>query len=186
VPPQEQPHIPPFVPARSFASRAAFQWAGWLFTALGGLLFLYTCGETVAGEPGGPQDVLMALMLFTLGSVVRKAGRRKNVVSASEAIARDPRQPVLFLHGFAEDDVGVDKKPFNYHSISVTGVEEPILTPYWGIGPVIGLGDPGRSKELIGFAPLDCPTEIWMDVVSDLIEGARTLVMLPSSSPGLD
>jgi len=171
-----------------FEVRATFHLLATLFFAMSG------DPDLAANEAFWPIFVAMlpilttSVLLARLGWQLIRYGGRFVQPTADEARKRDPREPVLFLRSFRDDDVRLN--PWSVWDIFAfddtrLSIEESLLFFQW-LGPFICIGRPGERLPTLGASRLYVENERWQSVVADLIERARAIVFLARTyTPGI-
>jgi hypothetical protein len=150
--------------------------------------FGYICvGAGVSVFPVGiffSKDAFAA-SAFT-GAVLIHLGRRLLVRPANEALARDPRPPVVYLRPFTTDH-GILKKTL--YVLSNFGVfesdEEAIARLLKHIGPVVAIGRPGESLPTLGASRVYVGDSEWQAVVSDFLARASVVALRIGHTEGV-
>lgn len=117
--------------------------------------------------------------------------RRQSVPSVDEALARDPRPPVVFLRPFDDDGKQLEGEGIWYefrHSMNALfrrSKEQRLEKILKGIGPLVAIGRPGEELAELGAARMYVSDDDWQAVVEDLLGRAAAVVLQAGQSPGL-
>jgi hypothetical protein len=111
-----------------------------------------------------------ALLLFL-------ASRRHFARRLEDVLAKDPREPVLFLRQFGDDGVR--------HQDSMRTLEERIVRALGAIGPVVAIGRPGDHLPPPGAARIYLPNEAWQAEVSAFIDRSAFIALQTGDTPGI-
>jgi hypothetical protein len=128
--------------------------------------------------------ILVMMALF-------RRSRRHEAVSAAQAMADDPRPPVLYLRSFQDDgsvlldDQGWPGMQRLTRAASPSSSEEELAQILQRIGPVVAIGKPGESLPELGAARLYVSHEEWQAVVGALMKQAALVVVRVGPSPGV-
>lgn len=120
--------------------------------ASGSLLVFATGAFAVLGLVGGINalvyaGVLVVLLLAALGLLV--AAERFFVPSVRDALARDPRPPVVYLRPFDEDSERVYDVISSGETTSVISAKaEDFLMPLNAIGPLVSIAEPNLAARI--------------------------------------
>jgi hypothetical protein len=163
----------------------------------GGLLLL--AGLVMMQNPDSVLDVKLlgsaVAALGTLAIVGGRAGlaraRRRSVVSLEQALASDPRPPVLYLRSF-EDDAdgeGYAELPATRLGVSalmsLTTQEEEIGRAFAEEGPFVAIEEPRNQEAVLGAARARIGDDEWRAFVRDLIRRSRRIVVRAGFGDGL-
>ncbi len=99
--------------------------------------------------------------------------------TAEEIREADPRKPILFLRSFGDDDLGILSNDVYY------GFEESISDQMRPFGPLIAVGRPGEPLPSLGASRDYYSDDEWKDIVSNWMDEAFALVILPGVTQGL-
>ncbi len=107
--------------------------------------------------------------------------RRLRARSALAALQADPRTPVLYLRSFQADQLDEalrsSERPWTEETEMVANLEV--------IGPVLAIGKPGEKLSHLGAARLYVSDLEWQNVVRQLMEGVRLVVIRVGNTPGI-
>ena len=134
---------------------------------------------------------LVATVLIIVAWRLWRRSRQYGALGADEAMARDPRPPVLYLRSFADD--GASMIEASRWSLIRRGTrlaapvtpEQEIAEFLARIGPVVAIGKPGEPLPELGAARLYVSDEQWQDKVLELMRQAALVVVRLGASPGL-
>ncbi len=141
-------------------------------------------GWDVVGGIGAYALVFVAWRLW-------RCSRRYDAVSADEAMALDPRPPVLYLRSFHDDDVALiddGGSAFTRHvmqAISPPSPEQEMADILRRVGPVVAIGKPGEPLPQLGAARLYVSNDQWQGKVVELMSVARLVVVRLGGSAGV-
>jgi TM2 domain-containing membrane protein YozV len=129
-------------------------------------------------------------VLVVLAWRLWRRSRQYGALGADEAMARDPRPPVLYLRSFADDGealIGAQSWWVRLGAIIVTPVtpEQEMADLLDAVGPVVAIGKPGEPLPELGAARLYVSDDQWQAKVQELMKKARLVVVRLGSSPGL-
>jgi hypothetical protein len=122
--------------------------------------------------------------------LLRRA-RRLEAVDADQAMALDPRPPVLYLRSFADDDQALiddQGSAITRHSMQLLrppSPEEELAAFLRRLGPVVAIGKPGEPLPELGAARLYVPHDAWQAKVRSLMAQAGLVVVRVGTSPGV-
>ena len=131
----------------------------------------------------------IGLMLVVMALFRRS--RRHEAVSAAQAMADDPRPPVLYLRSFQDDgsvlieDQGLPGMQALTRATSPVSSEEELARILQNIGPVVAIGKPGEKLPELGAARLYVNHDEWQAVVGALMKQAALVVVRVGRSPGV-
>jgi len=165
-----------------------------LANLFGGLAMLTTLGFTSIGSrilkvPEealilAPLILLLALVVFVLLMYVcDRAARAKTRISAKELIASDPREPILFLRAFADDQVALPLARLGLIGAVLSlgrhrkSFDELLLEEGTIYGPVVALGNPNDTVPPYGVARGYFQNADWKKAVSDLARASQLIVL---------
>jgi hypothetical protein len=129
--------------------------------------------------------------MFGLSRCLRRYARRRSVLSANSLMLRDPREPVLFLRSFSDDQISLSraKMPWLLRFFdpgAVSGsLEELLVWEYADIGPVIAIGRPSDGLPPLGAARQYCQGTEWQEIVHSLMHKSARIVIGVGQSAGL-
>jgi hypothetical protein len=131
--------------------------------------------------------VLIFVCISPFAGYALAYGRRLRSKSGTEAMADDPRPPVVYFRSFEDDDrpayegLAAAFSPFRWGRTQ----EEEIVQSLQGLGPVVAIGNPKESTPLAGAARLYIRHEDWRAVAHQLLEEAALVVYRQGLTPGL-
>jgi TM2 domain-containing membrane protein YozV len=137
-----------------------------------------------------PFSVALAVVSVTAWRIWRRA-QRHEAPSAEEAMARDPRSPVLYLRSFKDDGAAlIDDGGWPWvgrlMGLIATQTPEQELAEILGqVGPVIAIGKPGEPLPELGAARLYVSHDTWQDAVMNLMRQASLVVVRVGASAGV-
>ena len=135
-------------------------------------------------------SVLMLLLAAALAWLYRRS-RRHEAPGAAQAMAADPRAPVLYLRSFRDDgralmlDSGWPRVQAVLGALMPGSAEEELADALAGIGPVIAIGKPGEPLPELGAARLYVGHDVWQAEVNALMQKAALVVVRVGASPGV-
>jgi TM2 domain-containing membrane protein YozV len=132
---------------------------------------------------------VIAVLAIVAWRLWRKS-RQLGALGADQAMARDPRPPVLYLRSFADDGAALmgDQSWWMRRGASVTALvtpEQEMADILDAVGPVVAIGKPGEPLPELGAARLYVSDEQWQAKVQELMRLASLVVVRLGSSPGL-
>jgi TM2 domain len=139
-------------------------------------------------------DITMSLFVTVVGFVgmwLLRRSRRHEAVSAAQAMADDPRPPVLYLRSFQDDgnmlldDPGIPGTKALTRAASPMSSEEELADILQRIGPVVAIGKPGESLPELGAARLYVDHDQWQSEVGALMRRSALVVVRVGPSPGV-
>lgn len=151
-------------------------------------------------QPGGGEAEVDGLQLALAGagyvllySVWRlwRRSQRQAAPTAAEAMAADPRPPVLYLRSFADDGtqlLDAELGPIARRWVTLLALptaEEQSTAALDAVGPVVAIGKPGEPLPELGAARLYVGDDRWQAEVLALLDRAALVVLRIGSSPGL-
>lgn len=183
---------PPRRPALGRALIALGYAFPFLLTAV--LLTIAALADAVNGfwPNGGVLIVLMthaliAALVWRLPSLVRlvERGRQYLALPAAEALAADPRPPILLLRAFGDDDLfdpGVQRSPFDFAPVRYEARIARALAPF---GPIVAIGRPGEPLPAAGAARLYVHNDDWQAAVLHFLDRARLVFLMVGATEGV-
>ena len=129
--------------------------------------------------------------MFALSRGLRRYARRRALPSAEAAMLADPRNPVLFLRSFSDDQISLleAKVPwllrFFDPGVVAGTLDELLVTEYAEVGPVIAVGRPSDRLPPLGAARRYCQGTEWQEIVRELMQASALIVVGMGRSPGL-
>lgn len=152
-------------------SRAAGRlWQGLAIAA--GIAFVLALASSSSAQP--MHGVLFGLAVAGFAVVVWlwKRGERHLAPGGAQALASDPRPPILYLRSFAAE-----------RAISVE--EEALARVMQELGPFVAIGRPGESLPPLGASRFYVPGSDWQGFVVDLMRKAKLVLVAAGETPGL-
>jgi hypothetical protein len=141
-----------------------------------------------AKDPGtariGPPFLTM-LGLWWVAQYFLRESRRLSTPLADEAMASDPRPPVVFLRGFAEEEFELGHNRAWFQPQEVWTFEDAALDAFQKLGPLVGLTNPMLRGRPSAYAPLDVASRVWPAEVENLVRRAGAIVVVAADSEGL-
>lgn len=122
----------------------------------------------------GSKAILKATTHLGTGSYV--TGMKLAAARGEDILEKDTRPPVLYLRSFLDDKIDTG------HVVRKSQ-EQALASVFNHIGPFIAIGDPGDPLPDLGAARLYVGKE-WKEVVEDLINRARLVVLRAGPTPG--
>lgn len=132
-----------------------------------------------------------ATALLCVGMWLLRRSRRHEAVSAAQAMADDPRPPVLYLRSFQDDgsvlleDRGIPGTRALTRAVSPMSSEEELADILQRIGPVVAIGKPGETLPELGAARLYVDHDKWQAEVGALMRRAALVAVRVGRSPGV-
>ncbi len=129
-------------------------------------------------------------VLVVLAWRLWRRSRQYGALGADEAMARDPRPPVLYLRSFADDGetlMGEQSWWMRRGAAIAAPVtpEQEMADLLDAVGPVVAIGKPGEPLPELGAARLYVSDDQWQAKVQELMKQARLVVVRLGASPGL-
>jgi hypothetical protein len=139
-------------------------------------------------------------LFIPLGGYFLRTWRRSNEPTVAEALAKDPRPPIIYLRPFKADTLAFRTIDSNAQlmMLSRLGVwgllawlagfgrakrsEELLVEVVEALGPVVAIGRPGEKVPQLGATRLYVGDE-WKDVVRDYMRRSRLVLMVAGSTP---
>jgi len=150
-----------------------------------------TVDERLSQSAWGIPFLLLLFVLMFFALALLRRGRRTEALTAAEAMARDPRPPVLYLRSFQDDAAvalagGGWRLPRRIGRLMVWATPEQELSRILNrIGPVVAIGKPGEPLPELGAARVYVAHADWQAVVGDLMRKAALVVVRVGESPGV-
>jgi hypothetical protein len=150
--------------------------------------------STEAALAEGGWDVAFSLGGTALGLVAWRMWRRaqrNEAPDAAEAMAADPRPPVLYLRSFQDDGVpvlddGGSTLARRFMALLAPQTPEQELAIILNqVGPVVAIGKPGEPLPELGAARLYVDDSRWQAEVATLMRRAALVVVRVGASPGV-
>jgi TM2 domain-containing membrane protein YozV len=134
-------------------------------------------------------SVVIAVLAIVAWRLWKKS-RQYGALDADQAMARDPRPPVLYLRSFADDGAALmgEQSFLERHGALIVAPvtpEQEMADILDAIGPVVAIGKPGEPLPELGAARLYVSDDQWQAKVDELMRVARLVVIRVGSSPGL-
>jgi hypothetical protein len=128
----------------------------------------------------------LTFLLFALGAgKLFDYGRRRLALRLEEVRARDPRQPLLLLRSFADDNLPLERRFSIFGNLLQRPftLEELVVDRLWSVGPVMAIGSPGETLSPAGAAREYVPDAEWQGrLLSGLDECGWVIGILGSSA----
>ncbi len=132
---------------------------------------------------------VVSLVLALVAWRLWRRSRRHEAISADEALARDPRPPVVYLRSFRDDGEAVIEGGTPIHwALRATRAgsdEETMADILARLGPVIAVGKPGEPLPELGAARVYVSHDQWQQRVIALMQQAQLVVIRVGSSQGV-
>jgi TM2 domain-containing membrane protein YozV len=130
------------------------------------------------------------IVLLAVAWRLWRKSRQYGALDADQAMARDPRPPVLYLRSFADDGQALmgEQSTVERHAATVLApvtAEQEMADILDAIGPVVAIGKPGEPLPELGAARLYVGDDQWQAKIHELMRVARLVVIRVGSSPGL-
>jgi hypothetical protein len=134
-------------------------------------------------------SAVIAVLAVVAWRLWRKS-RQYGALDADQAMARDPRPPVLYLRSFADDGQALmgEQSSVERHAATVLApvtAEQEMADILDAIGPVVAIGKPGEPLPELGAARLYVGDDQWQAKVHELMRVSHLVVIRVGSSPGL-
>jgi hypothetical protein len=126
---------------------------------------------------------LFVAAFFAAGALLIRASRRHFTRRFEDVFAEDPREPVLFLRQFGDDDLWLKDSTLRL-SFART-FEERMVRALGAIGPVVAIGRPGDHLPPPGAARIYLPDEAWQAEVSAFIDRSAFIALQTGDTPGI-
>jgi TM2 domain-containing membrane protein YozV len=139
------------------------------------------------GDAGSAVSCALLIVAWRLW----RCSRRFDAISADEAMALDPRPPVLYLRSFQDDavalidDGGSAMMRHVMQAISPPSPEQEMADILARVGPVVAIGKPGEPLPQLGAARLYVSNDQWQSKVTELMAVARLVVVRLGASAGV-
>jgi hypothetical protein len=170
--------------------------AGWSLQVVGLLMGLWSGATLWALDQNhrppseSPAAWAFASAVGVAGILALSIGKKLTTPRAPEALASDPRPPVLLLRSFADDEIFLPGQSAPPPLWAYFGTEETLeqLTAgtFSAVGPVIAIGRPGEKLPPLGAARLWVSNEEWKEQVEELLSRCRRVVMFLGDIKGND
>lgn len=132
------------------------------------------------------------IALFAVGALwFYRRSLQHEAPGAAQAMADDPRPPVLYLRSFQDDgrmlitDQGGAAAQKLLGALTPTSAEEELASTLERVGPVAAIGKPGEPLPELGAARLYVGHDVWQAEVSALMRQAALVVVRVGASPGV-
>lgn len=138
--------------------------------------------------------VLATVVAYGLALALWRVWRRTQryeAPTAAEAMAADPRPPVLYLRSFRDDghalvaDVRLAPLRRLYGALQLATPEQHCADELQALGPVIAIGKPGEPLPELGAARVYVAHDAWQQEVLRLMRSAALVVVRVGASPGV-
>jgi hypothetical protein len=137
--------------------------------------------------------IAMAALAIVGGPALVRLAHRASASRYQSVRDWDDRPPVVFLRSFQQDQAKIDFRPLNPLLRMPAGlaraqnIDEILLDSAAPIGPVIAIGEPGNAIPPLGAARVFVrhSDSSWQEVVADLIDASRVVVLCPGQSEGV-
>jgi hypothetical protein len=135
--------------------------------------------------------IVLPILLFLLGGLVQHAVRRLVRFSLERLQRSDPRQPILFLRAFRDDQVTLNSERFSVFGrlLQLGRVQRNLdqllleeVTPY---GPHVALGNPKDPFPPYGAARGYFANKDWRQAVVDLTQESRAIILCVDQTDGV-
>lgn len=129
--------------------------------------------------------------ILVLGRWATKAVRRLLSRSLEEVQALDPRPPILFLRSFADDQVALTPRRFDFkqwfldETSRSMNLDYLILQEGTEVGPTVALGKPGDPAPPYGVARGYFEHNDWKKAVSNLCQQAKGIILVLDTTEGV-
>lgn len=144
------------------------------------IVFFYVMGQLQLLS--SPVSIVIFILAILLGrkpiremsANVRRLGRLYSAMTdAQTVVAKDLRQPVLYLRSFREEKENIDRK-------DKKTAEELLSSVLKDVGPFVAIGNPNDRDKLLGAARFHLDEgDNWQDIVRKLMSNARLVVINP-------
>jgi hypothetical protein len=140
-------------------------------------------------------DAVVVLITAFAGVALKRrlVPRIKQLAAVDAAVARrvDPRQPILFLRSFSDDQMVIERRlnpqTWRYGSVAVSELtlEEVIERALARWGPLVAIGRPGESLAPAGAAREYVQHGAWLERVREYVAQSRLVVVSLGRTEGL-
>jgi hypothetical protein len=135
---------------------------------------------------------MLGAFFLTAGQFLLNYARARAVLRFHELSKVDRRRPVLYLRSFRDDEVTIrttrsarrtwlDRLAGPSHE----RFEHVVARQLWGYGPVVTVGQPGRSPYRIGAVRDELPAATWRQDIQEWLLDARLIVVTIGRTAGL-
>jgi hypothetical protein len=135
--------------------------------------------------------VVAVIALVVLAWRLWRRSRQYGALSATDAMARDGRPPVVYLRSFHDDGEAAIEGAAGALARRVSRVfarvtpEQEIATILKRIGPVVAIGKPGEPLPELGAARVYVGNDEWQHQVGMWMRSASLVVIRVGASPGV-
>lgn len=143
-------------------------------------------------ESGWSTGFSAVISVFAVAALwLYRRSRQHEARSAAQAMADDPRAPVLYLRSFQDDgrmlvaDEGGAVAQKLFGALTPTSAEEELADTLERVGPVVAIGKPGEPLPELGAARLYVGHDVWQEEVNALMRQAALVVVRVGTSPGV-
>ena len=136
-------------------------------------------------------DVAAVFTCWPVASWMFTRAKKLGALTVEEALARDRRQPIVYLRSFEADkaDEIVRATQTVLSGVRRRGPrqsrEEEIAERLSAAGPVVALGRPGEALPQLGAARVYVPDEAWQAQVKDWLGRSQLVVLRVGHTAGL-
>jgi hypothetical protein len=147
-------------------------WQGLAVAVCVGLIL--AAGSYTGSSPEMARGLLLGIAVagFAMIGWLWKRGKRHLAPGAAQALARDPRPPVLYLRSFAGER-------------AISGEEEALARIMEELGPFVAIGQPGERLPPLGASRFYVPGSDWQTFVVDLLGSSRLVLLAAGGTQGL-
>ena len=176
---------------KSIGTAWSLKLAGTVLVAIGFVKTIVLTSDLSSGF----LEVAFWVAVLIFGGILFFRGQKYGLAFAEEAMASDPRAPILFLRSFA-DEVAEYQAGKMLKAAFAEAI--PGISMSWGpreqadlakqlrkIGPYIAVGRPGEPIPELGAARKYIPDQDWQQEVSQLMQRAALIVAQAGQTPGL-
>ncbi len=125
------------------------------------------------------------------GIVCWSIAKRMSAQSVDEALAQDPRPPVVYLRSFEDDGKQLEGEGVGYEladafrALTRKSKEQRLCKVLSKLGPLVAIGRPGEQLAELGAARMYVSDDDWQAVVEDLVDKSGAVVLQAGQSAGL-
>lgn len=156
-------------------------------------LLVYFCGVPFAALAGfalpihGLAAGLVYLPFAIVGSRLFNEAQRIAALRVAEIRKLDDRTPVLFIRSFSDDSRRLERRfsVVKFFAPKTLTLEEAVVSRSWGVGPVVGIGQPGEKLGPLGAAREYIEGDTWRDRIEHLMGESRLIVSVLGYTEGL-
>jgi hypothetical protein len=135
-----------------------------------------------------------AMLHYQVVAITRLArySTRLGQPGAAEAMATDPRPPILFLRSFGLDELPVSpiddgvRGLLQMISVEKRTFEERLQAAFEDLGPIIAIGRPGEDAPPLGAAREYADDASWQQLVLERAGSSRLVIMECDGTPGME